>query len=598
MISKQLINRVNFSIAIALLIIIPIAGGFGSKTVFVPRSLSVNAARELAGWQREINLYEPDAHYWSLSFTPEYMRNFDNQELVNYLLAGSRSFNVTGSGVAGRSKTDILADYFGLPSDYESTICFSPRITNFVFDIDLYIGLNGVWEGLYFRMHVPIGHTKWDLKLRENIVDQGIASFPAGYMGPVDIPRSDLASSFMMAMEGLRLIPEDVEEDDPLVFGNLVEPFTFGDMKEPLEFGKIAGRLIDTKLSDVQLAFGWNFLLDDWYHFGINARSAIPTGTKPSAQYFFEPIIGNAHHWEAGIGFTGHVDAWESDIYNLAISFYLDANITHLFSSKQTRSFEFKNHGPGSRYMLLEEFGSPSQDLFVDGGTIPTPNQYQSRLVPAINETTFCVDIKVPAQVDLVFKTSFYRGSMGIDIGYNFWYRSAEKLVCRGELARNLALKGDAQIYGFTATDVPIALSVTQHNATLDSGQGATNFVVGAEYSNANADNPTPAFSGVGQSLEQLNTTDSANLAIPQQQVNTSDPAILLTDDDIDNGSALSPHAMTHKFFWHVDNRWEGYGPMTPFLGIGGEVEFASHAQLKTTGLSQWGFWFKGGLSF
>ena len=60
------------------------------------------------------------------------------------------------------------------------------------------------------------------------------------------------------------------------------------------------------------------------------------------------------------------------------------------------------------------------------------------------------------------------------DLGYNFWANSKEKLHCRETFVENrYAIKGDAQIYGFTADagDNPIALNATQSMATILEGK-------------------------------------------------------------------------------------------------------------------------------
>ena len=250
-----------------------------AKTFLLPRPTSTNASLEIAGWQREINLFDMGRHYWSIACTPTYSHSFKPCALTDYIL-GKSGFVFAGSRVPDRVSGAILADYFGLPSDFESVVCFTPRIVNFMFDIDFYMGLDSVLCGLYFRIHAPIVNTKWDLDMREFITQPGSDFFPAGYMSSEDIQRSDLASSVTLAMRGERGVPLDTDEgdDETFVVGNITEPFTFGDMQSPLEYGKIHGRQTLNGMSDIQLVLGWNFLQDEWYHFGLNARGSLPTG--------------------------------------------------------------------------------------------------------------------------------------------------------------------------------------------------------------------------------------------------------------------------------------------------------------------------------
>jgi hypothetical protein len=144
----------------------------------------------------------------------------------------------------------------------------------------------------------------------------------------------------------------------------------------------------------------------------------------------------------------------------------------------------------------------------------------------------------------------------------------------------------------------PLALNVSQSEATLCSGQGDGNFVAGAEFANANADNPALASDANGNPLNQLNDNDSAYLMIAQQQINTSDEPILLTDCDIDVCSSLNPKALSHKIFTNIGYTWEHPNICyAPFMNLGAEVEWRCNC-VDNSAISQWGIWAKMGLSY
>ena len=141
--------------------------------------------------------------------------------------------------------------------------------------------------------------------------------------------------------------------------------------------------------------------------------------------------------------------------------------------------------------------------------------------------------------------------------------------------SQGYALKGDAQLYGFDASQNPVALSATQHNATVTAGQdisslfaGEGNFVEGMEYANFNADNPTGASNSSGVALKNLTPGDAATFDVAQQNVQTSNPAILVTNADIKENSVLMPRALSHKIFAYVGytRRWES---IQPYIGVG-----------------------------
>lgn len=567
--------------------------GFFGKTLILPRSQTLNAAREIAGWQEHINDYDVGRTYWSFYMAPEYQRSWNNGQISRFLLGCSDCFSVQGSRVADRQANALLADYFGLPSDFKSTVSISPQITQFIWDMNFYLGLDSLCEGLYFRFHAPVVYAKWDLNLKECVQARGTDFYPAGYMGSQSIPRNQLVANFTEAMTGQ--------------FCNRHKqcgPYTWGDMENAMQYGLIYGRRNESRLSDVHLILGYNFFNDEDYHAGINARISAPAGNRPNAHYFFEPIVGNGHHWEVGFGWTSHIIFWSSADELDYAGFWCDINVTHMFADTQLRSFDFCGN-PGSRYMLLSKLTAVTDpDVLV--ADEPISMQYIGNLSPAINQTTLDAKISLKAQVDLVAKFSVELNGIQFDLGYNLWYRSPEHLVDRACFKSGYALKGDAQLYGFVSQNSvgftlnqPLPLNVTQHAATLVSGQGDGNFVPGSAFVNANADNPALATDANGNILYQLNATDSTALSIAQQQINGSSVPILLTDANIDVDSALNPHAISHKIFGNIAYTWESPQiAYAPFLAFGSELEWRCGCFKSNSAISQWGIWAKGGLSF
>ena len=549
--------------------------GFGPKTFFGIRSQSVNRVRELISWQQEINRYDLQDSYGTFCATLEYSRSF-RPDRINDVLFGGNKLKFSGSRVVDRGENDILADYFGLPPDFESTVCFTPRITNLVLDFNWHHAFECCIKGLYVQLHMPIVHTKWDLKFREGLIRGGTEFHPAGHMGAERVEAASLAKSVIEAFQGKT---------------------TFGDMREPLKFGKVFGRQNVNRVAEIHGTFGWRFMQDDWYHVGVFVRAGAPVGNAPNAEFIFEPIAGNRHHWELGGGLTSHVRVWENDDATKRVVLYFDAHISHLFSATQMRSYDLKNNGNGSRYMLLSEITSPAVDLLFGGN--PAPNQYVRRLLPAINKTTLKTKISVDVQADIVFKVAYQRYNVEFDFGYNFWGVSKEKLHCRDRFEENrFGLKGDAQVYCFViAEDTAISLNATQSKATIRKGQGQGQ---DESFTNPNVDNFTGAQSLTGVlplPLQSLLAKD-APPPVVVDQVNGSNPSILLKNSEINEKSALLPHAITHKVFTHFNYTWDNSDDFTPYLGGGLSSEWSDTKSDKNIVPSQWAVWIKGGISY
>ena len=221
--------------------------------------------------------------------------------------------------------------------------------------------------------------------------------------------------------------------------------------------------------------------------------------------------------------------------------------------------------------------------------------------MPVINKTTLQTKIIIGVQADVVVKFAYQRNGFEYDLGYNFWGQSKETIKHRDCFEENtFALKGDAQIYGFDGTNAAVALNATQKKATIRGGQGDEN----SDFTNANADNATQAFDSTPTVLQQLSTAvvdgtmDTIELGIAQQQVQTSNPTCLLKDSNIDECSALLPHAISHKLFTHINYIWENDSDIIPSLGVGLFVEWACSCFESNSAHSQWGMWLKASVAY
>jgi len=596
------------------------------------RSQSRNAARELVGWQQFINQYEHDCTYGAFYAALEYTRSFRAEHLARYLfgcdLDCCNTLLVQGSQVEGRNPKAWLADYFGLAPDFSSRVSFCPRIQNVIVDLNFYLGLDELTQGLFFRIQAPIVWTKWELNMCECIKEDGKEDLPAGYMYKESVSIDNLPRSFTEAASGT---------------------VTFGDMKESMKFGRITNcRLTKTRLADLRMSLGYNFLLKEDSHFGVFFQAAAPTGNKPTACYLFEPIVGNGKHWEIGAGITGSYIFWRSDEYDERhMGVWLDATFTSLLKQCQCRSFDFCCK-PNSRYMLLEEMGSNDNEIGPQTGDNAT-YQYKKNLIPTINWSTFNVDVKIAIQVDAAIKLGYTRCNWNFDLGYNIWGRSGEKFctdcckdccddccngccgaTCTCPSDKQYALKGDSFLYGSSdgTTTTPIALSATQSAANIYSGKNypaASTDATDRPVRNPGIDKPVAAYADTTELFTLDGTTDNP--------INTSVDPILVSKKMLNLGK--SPSAITHKLFANIEYTWkDNDDDWIPFVGLGGEVEFAqsnccddccnsycsccnsncgsnsgtgsncngycddNNCSNKRAGVYQYGIWFKGGISF
>ena len=532
----------------------------GLRTLFLPRFQGSNMARHLAGWKE----YLPgcDGRAWgNLSLALEYSHSFKGDRIAQYLF-GSTQLHFSGSQVVDRNSTDLLADYFGLPTDFVGSIAFKPRIDNIILDFNYMLGLDQWCPGLYFKCNAPLAVTRWDLGIHcnevNNIGSQDGPVFPTCYMADTPVPTE---LSIRAALSG---------------------GAAFGDLKQNLMYGAFpCGRVQKTALSNIDLIVGYNFVAHEAAHASIFLLTLIPTGTVPDAKIIFQPMVGNGRLWELGPGFWGHFDIFRMNYHSLGI--WIEGVLTHQFKRFQTRSFDLVGHGPLSRYMLLKEF--KADDV------------YNNALFNAIDYTTRATEVGGSVRLDAAVKLSYYYDRWGVDLGYNIYARSKEKLRIVDSLHpndlnnRHFGIKGTEGVC-FRILDTNTGtvinggvLNSTQNRATISQG--------------APVDNPAPIV------LPEPNlvaiTWDSptqGDLKLALQ----SDPPIILTGDQrhitdiLDINSGAVPHQLTHKVFAHIsytalDRCWE------PQFGIGAEAEFDGRPEIFSS-LNQWAVWFKWAFSF
>jgi len=542
---------------------------------FNARSQSANLALEMVGQEGYINRYESDGNYTVFSLTPAYQQSFRQGDIACCLFGSDlvksgdcSQLNISGSQVPNRGSKDWLADYFGLPTDFKSTIQFNPRISNVLVDANFFFGLDEWWHpGMYFRMHIPFVHTRWELDYCETS-SKGVKDHPFGYFSgnnPTEFSTTGIgnknsellskASDFFSDCKAPNLSNKLL--NGPITTFNKdlpstacddliaqLDTITYNDciVFEPLNYARWAGcdcsPLTKSGVADWRFTLGYNAYMSDKFHVGFGLTGAAPTGNRPHGQFLFEPIIGNGNHWELGGQFTSHYRFCRSEDENKGFTAYLDVNLTHLFKTRQTRSFDLKGK-PNSRYMLAQKFGETTtlgtaalqrclRNTNESGlrGTVLTdvresPAQFKNVFAPVANLTTVDVDVNIGAQIDLALMLNYTSCNWSFDLGYNLWARTCERIKlnckCPTRLAdgHTWALKGDAHVYGAyagetaanqctpncssesnnvsfvmrLAPNTPYPLGATQSKSTIHKGTNDTNNAV-ASYGIDN--NPTP----------------------------------------------------------------------------------------------------------
>ncbi len=611
---------------------------------FSPRSQSVDLVRQVVGVRDIIEDLKcsDDCFPGYIGSVTEFTKSFRNLDISSCLFGNSllgdgccQAIKISGSGVANRGDNDWLADYFGLPRDFQSVVNFNPQITNVIGDLQGYFRLDRWLCGLYFYIHLPVTNTKWNLHVCEDVINEGGQGHVAGYFGPGAIGRENLLNSFGDFVSGQKT-PDLSGVTPPTGDMGQIPGVPFSETFNALGFARwgigSCGSRTKTSLADLRFWLGYDWVNCECYGFGVGAVVAAPTGNAPDGRYLFEPIVGNGHHWEFGGLVNGHYQFWQNCDGTHRVTGFTQANFTHLFNAKQVRTFDLCNK-PLSRYMLAEKLTANNTAPFLGGQpagglcenvTLST-YKFAQEYTPVANLTTFRVDVSASIQVDWVAMLTYSRCNFTWDLGYNLWYRGCESITfdcaCENLIAKNTwALKGDAHVFGFSFLDrptVPIvdnqpgALGATESQATIHKGTNAgANDPFGFDCCNPGIDNPSLNVV-TNQQLSACSELTCTPGPAKSKCVLTSIQSVFLTGEDIDVCAAQTK-GLSNKIFTHVSYRWE-CACWEPFFGAGAMGEFGSNDKCKKNcdtnctnddtdcrrcSLSQWGIWIKGGFVF
>lgn len=576
-----------------------------TTTIIIPRPIGCNNARQLAGEENSIHTSTEKKSYGVCTINPEITLSFRPERLAqclfgNAIVSCKNTFSVIGSRASTQTDQQWLADYFGLPTDFESRVEIRPIITNTLIDFNIFIGFDAFISGLYCNIHTPLVYSRWDLGLCETLISTGTNSYDPGYFNASGIDRSQLVESFTSFISG-KHAPS-------------ASDITFNKIRYA-KMSPTAHRIV--QLGDIHVSLGWDIVHKPQYHCGAALYCVIPTANRPEGEFLFEPLIGNGHHWECGAQISAHAILWENEATSEHAGLYFEGTITHVLQAQQQRSFDIYHKSNNSRYMLAQRMDSTITDGLrgiIEGNAVEPIAQYAHEVTTLANLTTLPVNVSVGLHADLALMVSYTKEKNSWGLGYNFWKRSCEKITVCSPLPftqASWALKGDAMVVGFEKdiANAPVALSATQKNSSIHHGLNfkhsgtLTNEQIESGKQNSHIDNPTLAVAD--------STNDSVFVSLLSSpggtaRIRTSLQPIVLTNSDIDINSART-RGQSNKIFSHFTHMISH--ELHPYLSIGAEIEFGQSAACNNivslrntvcvnTAISLWGIWLKGGIIF
>lgn len=436
--------------------------------------------------------YDSDATYGCFSVHSEYGQNTKREDIGKYLF-----FNGTNAMIAGPQRTtttNLTTDIYNvnllLDDTFVETITALPTVQTFSSTLNFYVGLDEFMEGLYLDASLPIVHTKWDMGLTASALTAGTTTIATGLLEDGATVTSPY-TSFIGALKGDK---------------------TIGDVTSAMSYHKVDGEQKKTKVGNVKLVAGYNFVNKENCHFGVGALGVINGGGKSDAKYWFEPNIGTGGRHGIGGRVDGHVRMWENDESD--ITAYVRADVFHALKATVRRTYDWTAHGVGSRYNLLKEMSALAT--------------YADVMHQGVNITSLQakVNMDVVYDVDAMFRWN--NGNFCFDVGYGLHGHSKEN-----------------------------------HKEWVDTI--ADNKYGAWAPTTADADNAVETLVSTGITVSGIVHTTA-----PVAQV----AATVLRHDDLDTDSGIAPASMTHQVYGNLNYVWDD-SEWEPFIGLGGGYAFS-----------------------
>jgi len=312
---SRLLKKIIFTVALLSCSALSAADNKDTNhTFFAARPHGMNLAMEQPAWQRRDN--NDTTFGGALQVSGFYSQTTNGKDLGKFFtFDGKEALKVqrhAGNFFAAADDADVHPWNFNLRSAYHGDISFSPEQESYGARLDYHQDLDNFVKGLYFAVSAPVVHVSNNPNLKEVITANPNAR--AGHNGPITVQE---------ALKGHRFSD---------------------DWSENIRYGKVDGNREVTGLADIDVRLGYNFFEQKNITAGVEIAGTFPTTNAPTAEYMFEPTLGNRGHWAAGAGAHLIARMWQnSKVKGNGVTLAVHANYRYHFKDTEKRTLELKN---------------------------------------------------------------------------------------------------------------------------------------------------------------------------------------------------------------------------------------------------------------
>lgn len=419
-----------------------------SKNTWIPRSF-VSSSFHTILLQNQ-RFYQASDQGWCrvLLGTSEYSQSFGQKWNSHSNLGAMPFWSGTNIMTVGNhdGDADLDAYQFGLADikrDEQGktmigTIALNPEVRQVGTDIIFYAAQKKEKPSVYFKLDIPLGAIMIDSRFTEPIPAEpdGLFNF---HQKTHDPNSTEIAYQFVEYTSPARRY----HSMSHAFFGGKTNFSIEGDAGKPIRLrkGRVAAfRQTDIKIADITMSIGYNPIVNDDGILGLGFKVSFPTGGTPTADFMLEPIFGRAGAWGVGLEAMGLYKAWFNDGETKYLDILFSGELLHLFPGIKPnfRSFDLKQNGPGSKYLLVQYY----QTTYQTRDLLPTTQfTHPYDIGQAINITTLPVISQFAAEGSLAVMADFHSNNWNIGVGAEFWGRTAEQLTIDIKTALELRLQ-------------------------------------------------------------------------------------------------------------------------------------------------------------
>jgi hypothetical protein len=582
-----------------------------SKNTWLPRSWSSYQDHDLFQMK---HTHPSEKRYGklNLSFFTEYMQSIDGKcnscKNLGAMPLWSGTNQLTIGNNDGRAQLDayqlgmgnIITDEDGIGG----IIQLNPRVQFAGTDMMMYWVEKASERGFYFRIHAPVGGIMVDPRLTEIV-----PAVPNNLLGFSQTPAGGAPEFDYQFLEYPTPAGRYQSISQAFYGGNASSPELNGSLGKAirLSYGRIASeRQTIIRLADIAATVGYNVYADEKGWAGLGFKVSFPTGNVPQALYMLEPIFGREGLWGVGGEITGSYQVWENEAGNRRMTVSLQGEVEHLMSGRapNMRSFDLKQNGKGSKYLLLQNYRSTyaslSPDQSISEGGFINPNSQifaPVGLDVAINVTTLPVLAKFSVEGAVALMLDFASDNWNVALGGEFWGRSREQLCINTLYTADggYANLNDYAVLGrqLNAYHVPAPFPPGNLQPAPFTENGADVYTYLCEPLAKIGHSQDPAIlSGVYPSVYFDSATVLPEGVKDARLAENRIPADM--NEALDIAGAAASHAITGKVFAHVGYNWKDCN-YSPSVAVIGGAEFTG---CTNNAIQMWSVGLQGSLNF